>query len=273
MSVSSRISVILPSFNDPRILTAISSVVDFDDIGCTRILVVDGGSRGELLATINGAVRKQDLVLTESDKGIFDALNKGLSLVSTEFVAWLGSDDFISPDIKASRLLSMLNETDILVANTAHFRGRTVTRMTYSWPVKFGLYRFGLNNPHFSTFGRSSFFKRVRFPLDSPVADIDYFLAIFALNPRVSVISETTTYMAEGGFSNASSSTAVRNLIYCWSIYARYFGVLSATISMPIRASYKVGSRLFHWGRALLRLESSRIPFIAGRGRGEGARS
>ena len=43
------LSIIIPSFCDSRILTAIASVKRFDDIGRTQVVIVDGGSDDSLL--------------------------------------------------------------------------------------------------------------------------------------------------------------------------------------------------------------------------------
>ena len=255
-----QLSIILPSFNDPRIAVAIESVLKFDDLGCTRLLVMDGGSNPDLVAKIRSLVRAQDVVLSDKDEGIFDALNKGLSMVSTEFLGWLGSDDFFAPTFKASTLMPKLQETDILIANTAHFSGRSITRVTYSWPIRFSLNRYGLNNPHFSTFGRSSFLKQMSFNRQSPVADIEYFLSVFALKPRVTTIPDVATYMAEGGFSNRSWRDFVRNTRCCWSLYAKHNGIAAAITSIPARIVYKLGSRVLHASRSFLFPERSKIP-------------
>jgi glycosyltransferase involved in cell wall biosynthesis len=256
------LSVILPSFNDPRIFAAIASVMRFDDIGCTTLLIIDGGSKPELVAEIKKSVRAQDRVISEKDKGIFDGLNKGLAMVSTEFLGWLGSDDFFAPDLRASELVRDLKKTDILVANTAHFSAHTITRITYSWPVRWGLQKCGLNNPHFSTFGRSDYFKRAQFNLQSPVADIEYFLEVFAMQPRIVTTDRITTYMAEGGFSNGSLKTFIRNTRWCWGLYWRFGGAGAAISSVPLRLIYKLGTRAMHACLAVLRPRRSRIPVI-----------
>ena len=88
-----RLDIIVPSFKDPRILVTIASIRRFDDDDLTRIIIVDGGSDEELLGKIKALLNSDDILIAEPDKGIFDALNKGLRACTSEFVGWLGSDD------------------------------------------------------------------------------------------------------------------------------------------------------------------------------------
>ncbi len=91
-----RLSIIIPSFQDARILNTIRSVQRFDDLGCVEIIVVDGGSDGALLARCKALLTDKDTLISEPDKGIFDAFNKGLRVVAGDCIGWLGSDDIFS---------------------------------------------------------------------------------------------------------------------------------------------------------------------------------
>ena len=74
------ISIILPSFNDHRILRSIKSIINFDDTNEVEIVLIDGGSKESLKNNIKRNLRESDQFIYEKDDGIFDAINKGLSL-------------------------------------------------------------------------------------------------------------------------------------------------------------------------------------------------
>lgn len=62
-------------------------------------VVVDGGSTDASLAALSRAVRPGDAMLSEPDRGISDAFNKGLALASGEAVLFMNAgDEFASPD-------------------------------------------------------------------------------------------------------------------------------------------------------------------------------
>lgn len=213
------LDVIVLSFEDERILRAIQSIKDFDDLGVARIIVVDGGSSAELVDKINVAVGERGLVISERDRGIFDALNKGLDLVEADWVGWLGSDDFYSPDFKVSSLVPNFEDYDLIIGDLVHFSDGRSTRKSFSWPAGKGLVKYGFNNPHFSTFGRACLLTSERFRIDLPVADIEYFLRIFSKTNAINSISKAFVYAEEGGFSNQS----IKQILHLNRINARIY--------------------------------------------------
>jgi len=235
-----KISIIVPSFKDEKIVQTIESIKSFDDMGTVKILIIDGGSGPELLQECRALLGPDDYLVSEPDKGIFDALNKGLEAVDTVFMGWLGSDDLFAANFKASDVIRDIASADILVASTAHFKGPRITRYTRSWPAGRKLYYAGLNNPHFSTFGKSEVLRRARFDLELRAADIDYFLKVFDTQPVVATTSKVSTLMAEGGFSNGTVggiATGNRSLL---PVYGRYWPRPLAIVPIGIKLVYRV---------------------------------
>ncbi|MFZ5490993.1 MAG: glycosyltransferase family 2 protein [Pseudomonadota bacterium] len=59
-------------------------------------VVVDGGSTDGTLALIERRLRAQDFWLSEADRGIADAFNKGVALTRGTYVQFLNADDWLS---------------------------------------------------------------------------------------------------------------------------------------------------------------------------------
>lgn len=233
------ISLIIPSYNDLRILRAIDSVRAFDDGGLVSIVVVDGGSAREVVAQIADCLTDGDVLISEPDCGIFDALNKGLDVARTPYIGWIGSDDALTGEVKAREVVQCLIAADLFVATTVHVQSGIRKRVTYSWPAKFGLVRFGLNNPHFSTFGRSELLKRERFPLSLRGADVEYFLRIFKGSPRIVTSNRVCTLMEEGGFSNSSYRSILKTNVELYSVYRRHVLAPVAGLAVLAKLTYK----------------------------------
>lgn len=92
------ISVITVVFNRvTKIERAIQSVLNqgYDNI---EYIIVDGGSTDGTLDIIKKYEYEIDYYVSEKDKGIYNAMNKGLSLATGDFVAILNSDDWYSND-------------------------------------------------------------------------------------------------------------------------------------------------------------------------------
>lgn len=58
-------------------------------------VVVDGGSTDGTLDVIHAHLRPTDAWVSEPDKGIYDAWNKGVALATGEWICFLGAGDHI----------------------------------------------------------------------------------------------------------------------------------------------------------------------------------
>jgi glycosyltransferase len=234
-----RLSIILPSYNDSRIRRAIASIRRFDDIETVRIVVVDGGSSLEVKQIIRDGLSSEDIFISESDKGIFDAFNKGLDACDTEFIGWLGSDDLFTGKVLANQVVAALGKYDLFVANVAFFRDGVVTRITYSLPSRLGLVRYGFNNPHFATFGTARLLKSERFRLGTRAADIEYFVKIFDRHPRVASLNVVATLQEEGGFSNRSKADILRSNFELIPVFSRHTNWLVGPMAVALKLASK----------------------------------
>lgn len=73
-------------------------------------IFVDGGSTDGTLDIIRRLVRPGDYWISEKDRGISDAFNKGLALARGETLLILNADDWLSPD-QIERSVATLHET------------------------------------------------------------------------------------------------------------------------------------------------------------------
>ena len=88
-----KISIITAAYNrNKTIKRAILSVKEqiYKNI---ELIIVDGGSNDGTVDVIKSLLDENDIFISESDTGIYDALNKGVTLASGEVIAFLHSDD------------------------------------------------------------------------------------------------------------------------------------------------------------------------------------
>lgn len=88
-----KISVVTVSLNSANTIErTILSVVgqDYDPI---EYIVVDGRSRDRTMEIVRAYRRDIELVISEEDDGIYDAMNKGLRMATGDVVGFLNSDD------------------------------------------------------------------------------------------------------------------------------------------------------------------------------------
>lgn len=117
------ISVILPCYNSEKHLRqAIHSVLD-QDYEDFEIIFVDGGSTDDTLRIINEYKVKYPLKMSytsEKDKGIYDAINKGLLRTRGDLIVVLGSDDWIEEGA-FKRVSEVYNGNDVIIFGMVRF--------------------------------------------------------------------------------------------------------------------------------------------------------
>lgn len=91
-------SIITICFNSvDTIEQTIQSVIgqSFNDF---EYIIVDGGSGDGTMEIINRYKKHIDIIISEPDHGIYDAMNKGIKSSSGELIGLLNSDDWYEPD-------------------------------------------------------------------------------------------------------------------------------------------------------------------------------
>lgn len=93
-----KITLITATYNSfPSIVDAISSVSNPTGVEL-EYMVIDGGSKDQTMEVVN-ASKLVTHIVSEPDKGIYDALNKGLRMATGDIIGFLHSDDLLaSPD-------------------------------------------------------------------------------------------------------------------------------------------------------------------------------
>lgn len=88
-----KISVITVCLNSEQTIEKTLQSVCNQDYENKEYIVIDGLSTDSTMSIINNYKQKIDHVITESDKGIYDAINKGISLSTGEIICILHSND------------------------------------------------------------------------------------------------------------------------------------------------------------------------------------
>ena len=80
-------------------------------------IVVDGGSSDGTLDLLRKYEDRLDLWVSERDKGIYDAMNKGVALCTGEWVALINADDWYEPDTVARAVAAAKGRADINIVH------------------------------------------------------------------------------------------------------------------------------------------------------------
>lgn len=85
-----KVSVIIPVYNCPSLERAIESIPIHQEI---EIIVIDGGSNQDIIDIIEAHQDKIDYYISEKDRGLYDAMNKGVLVARGEWIITLAADD------------------------------------------------------------------------------------------------------------------------------------------------------------------------------------
>lgn len=77
-------------------------------------IVIDGGSTDGSKELIVQNADKIDYWVSEPDKGIYNAMNKGIKVANGEYLLFLNSGDWLVADVILNKVYSELGDTDIL---------------------------------------------------------------------------------------------------------------------------------------------------------------
>jgi glycosyltransferase involved in cell wall biosynthesis len=157
LSVTPKVSIITPSYNQGRFLESTIRSVIGQDYPNIEYIIVDGGSKDESVEVIKKYSDRLAWWVSEKDKGHADALNKGFAHASGEILAWLNSDDTYHPGAvsQAVEILKAHPEVGMVYANANLIdeEGRVVGQFASKQTSYRAMLRGSVHIPHqgFST--------------------------------------------------------------------------------------------------------------------------
>jgi len=205
------LSIITPTFNSAATLRDTLQSVASQTYTDIEHIIVDGLSRDNTLEIVRSFPHVRKLV-SEKDKGIFDGMNKGLSLATGEVVGILNSDDLYQHSQVIEKVMDRFSDpaVDVVYGDLLYVDANDLNRVVRYW--KAGNYSRksfynGWMPPHPTFFVRRKYYEQFgNFHIElRSAADYELmlrFLLRHQLHP--SYIPEVLVKMRMGGNSNAS---------------------------------------------------------------------
>lgn len=195
------LSVIIPTYNSSAVIgRALDSILrqTFTD---WEVLVMDGDSEDDTVSIAQSYNDNRIRIFSEPDKGIYDAMNKGIEKSKGEWLYFLGSDDYLLNDKVLDAVFSKEIESyDVVYGDVESTR--LDERNFGEWKIK----DIEFNRCHQCVFYKRSFFEKVglyniRYRV---LADYDMNLN-WLLSSKVTskYIQSKIAYFSDGGFSNS----------------------------------------------------------------------
>lgn len=139
-----KISVITVTYNAENVLEDTIQSVISQTYHHVEYIIVDGASKDGTLSIIDKYRSRIHTIVSEPDKGLYDAMNKGMSLASGDYLCFLNAGDCFHEDDTLQQIAHTLNGSelpDVIYGETAivnkerhflHMR-RLSTPTTLTW--------------------------------------------------------------------------------------------------------------------------------------------
>ena len=240
------ITVITVVFNGAETLRDTIESVMMQSYGNIEHIIVDGGSSDATVDILREHDHSIDYWISEKDGGIYDAMNKGISLCSGEYVGMLNSDDMFSDDnvlqdiadrfcmTKVDAIFSCLNivDKDNIKKTLRKYR---VAKLNSE------LLRIGVMPAHPTFYCKKSCYEEVgMYKTDYIIAADFEMLVRLLIRQKISwsFIDKVTVTMRSGGLSNSGFMTSVKlnwEVVRACKENGLYTNMLFLALKLPIR--------------------------------------
>lgn len=242
-----KISIITATYNsEAHIADCVKSVNSqtYDNI---EHIIIDGASKDNTINIIEETPNRVTKIVSEPDKGIYDAMNKGIIMATGDVVGILNSDDFFTSDDVIETVVDAFSNSDIdALYGDVHFVDpddlNKCVRYYSSAIFKPSLFRFGFMPAHPSFYmKRKCYEKHGLYALDYKIAS-DYDLLIrylFKEKINYKYLKKDFVTMRTGGVSTENFNSRVtlnREIVKA----CKKYGIKTNMFLLSLKYLYKI---------------------------------
>lgn len=210
-----KVSIITTTYNDSANLKKTIKQIEAQDYENIEYIIVDGASKDNTLEVISQAKERfgdRLIWISEKDKGIYDAINKGLKLATGDYIG-LCFDQFASKDVISKMVAIMEKEgTDGVHGDLDYVDGEKIVR---KWRNGQGDIRKGWMPGHPTLYLKREVYETYGlYKTDYRIsADYEYMIRILKDGKvKLSYIPEVLIKMSHGGTSTNSLGAYLEGL-------------------------------------------------------------
>lgn len=213
-----KISIVTPAFNSATTIRHTIESVARQTYPNVEYIIVDGGSQDATRKIVAQYSDVVDVFISEPDRGVYDAMNKGIRAASGDIIAILNSDDFYTHSHVLEQIAAAFHQsgTDSVYGDLQYVdqhRPQQVIRHWESGTYNRKSFLMGWMPPHPTFFVKRAVYQRHGLFNLSLKSSADYELMLrFLYKNHVSTtyVPDVLVRMRAGGLSNASWSNRLK---------------------------------------------------------------
>ena len=215
---SMKVSIITATYNSANTIIDTLRSLENQTYKNIEYIIIDGASKDNTSDVINANPTGVTSMISEPDRGIYDALNKGIDAATGDIVGFLHSDDLFSSDTAIEDIVKQFNLTsaDAVYADLEYVSKDNLSQVVRLW--KSGKYnknklKNGWMPPHPTYYMKRELYEKFgSFDLSFKIAgDYDSLLRyLWKNNISMSYIPKVLLKMRVGGASNRSLKNIIQ---------------------------------------------------------------
>jgi len=219
-----KISIITATYNSGAHISDCVRSVNNQTFNNIEHIIIDGASKDNTLEIINSLPNRVTTTVSEHDKGIYDAMNKGIKAATGDIIGILNSDDFFaSNDVIENIVKEFSNDSTLegIYTNLYYVNQDNPDQIIRHWvsnSFKKRSFFKGWHPPHPTLYLRREVYEKYgNFNLDfSLSADFELMLRFFEkYNIKTKYLPITTIRMRLGGATSKNWQNVRNQNIQC----------------------------------------------------------
>jgi len=204
-------------------------------------IIIDGNSHDGTSEIIQKKKNSKIKYYREPDKGIYDAINKGINFSRGEYVGLLHAGDFFSSENILSEINISIKKYDIFFGNIIIFdKKKNILRYWKKSLINLSFFN-AYKIPHTGMFVKRRIFQEVgNYNINYKISsDTDFILKVSKKKYITFYFDKVILFMKSGGVSSSYKSFT-KKVYEDLSIYLKYFGIFFFVIYL-----FKIFSKVF----------------------------
>lgn len=252
-----KVSIITITYNSSATVEDTLRTVVSQDYPDLEYIIIDGKSKDKTLEIVEKYKHGIAKIVSEKDKGLYDALNKGIKHATGDIIGMLHSDDLYANDQVISKVVKKFEEdpsTEGVYADLVFVNRNDVNKVMRTWnsgEYEEDAFVRGWMPPHPTFFVKKECYEKFGgFNTELKLsADYELMLRLIHKNKiKLAYLNEVIVKMRMGGVSNVSFFVKLKANIedkMAWKLNGMKPGVLTMLLK-PLRKIGQYFKRAYH---------------------------